>query len=307
MAIKKVAYMIMAHRDEEHLKELVDALNYCSDFYIYIDGKSEINNFRNKFQPEEYPNVFWVENRHKICWGGWTQTTPIISMLELVLQKEYVRVCFLTGADYPIIAKEQVYYRLIDDLDEEYICATKLSNSGNEKYKKKVTRRWYFDVPFKSFQLQRIIRKCINIALACFPKRSTFLEIDGKKAEVYYGYAYWAITGSCARYLYETFQANKKIASYFKYSYAPIEMMPHTIILNSEYRNRCKEYFAFDKVDCMVYAPLHYVIYGGNGTKIMNERDFDTLISSDKVFFQKSDSKISKKLIEKLKCFHGNG
>ena len=32
----KIAYMIMAHRDENHLRKLVERLNYNADFYIYI-------------------------------------------------------------------------------------------------------------------------------------------------------------------------------------------------------------------------------------------------------------------------------
>lgn len=33
--MNKIAYMIMAHRDENHLRKLVERLNYNADFYIY--------------------------------------------------------------------------------------------------------------------------------------------------------------------------------------------------------------------------------------------------------------------------------
>lgn len=45
--MQKIAYMIMAHRDERHLKELVDCLNYHADFYIYIDKKATLMFFAN--------------------------------------------------------------------------------------------------------------------------------------------------------------------------------------------------------------------------------------------------------------------
>lgn len=93
---------------------------------------------------------------------------------------------------------------------------------------------------------------------------------------------------------------NTKIKSYFKLSYAPIELVPHTIIFNSAYRSACKEYQAFDEADCMAYAPLHCVLYGSNGTKIMDEHDYDRVINSHKLFFQKADSVRSKELIRKL-------
>lgn len=77
-------------------------------------------------------------------------------------------------------------------------------------------------------------------------------------------------------------------------------MMPHTIIFNSVFRNKCKEFHDFNQADCMAYAPLHYVRYSEHGTKVMDETDYENIIASRKIFFQKADSKISEKLIKKL-------
>lgn len=49
-ADNKIAYMIMAHRDPEQLRNLVEALDYKADFYIHIDKKSDIVKFKNKMK-----------------------------------------------------------------------------------------------------------------------------------------------------------------------------------------------------------------------------------------------------------------
>lgn len=295
----KIAYMIMAHRDENHLRKLVERLNYNADFYIYIDKKASIERFVNCLPVSEYPNVYWIEKRHIVCWGGWSQAEPIVSLLEHVLKRQYARICFITGADYPIVSGESLYQKLTCD-NEEYICASRLCNKGNERYLDKVTRRWYYDLKIKNTFILRISRKCLNLVLGIFPKRNPELIINGKITPVYYGFAYWAITEPCASYLYHTIQTNVSVKKFFKYSYAPIEMMPHTIIFNSSFRNKCKEFHDFKQADCMVYAPLHYVRYGEHGTRVMDETDYENIIASGKIFFQKADSKISEKLIKKL-------
>ena len=49
-ADNKIAYMIMAHRDPEQLRNLVEALDYKADFYIHNDKKSDIVKFKNKMK-----------------------------------------------------------------------------------------------------------------------------------------------------------------------------------------------------------------------------------------------------------------
>lgn len=302
----KIAYMILVHRDPLQLKALVDSLDYKSDFFIYVDKKSEINDF--KFVLSKNKKVHFSENCKKVHWGGYSQVFPVFVMLRDALTRgeRYTRYVFLTGADYPIYSAKDTYELLTKDLKQEYICGSKLSNLGNEKYRDKVRKRWYYDVPIKNQLLMRISRKILNVLLGALPKRELVVKVGGGRMDVYYGFAYWAISSGCAEYLYNIVNSYPAWKKYFKYSYAPIELLPHTIIFNSKFKKHAFEYLAFKDCDCMGYAPLHYVIYGENGTKYLNEQDYESILKSRKIFGQKFDTIYSKKLEEMLAENQGN-
>lgn len=295
---EKIAYMIMAHRDPEHLYSLITALDFKADIYIYIDGKSNIDKFKEKVGRKT--NIIFISQRERICWAGMSQVRPIFRMLHEVLKKNYCRVVFLTGADYPLYSSSELYRILTEKPYTEYICGSKLTEEGNEKYMSKVTKRWYYDIWCRNPFFLRCIRKGINTLLKLMPKRKPYVEIDGVKCDVYYGYAYWAISMPCAKYLLDVVKRNKKLYRYFLFSFAPIELYCHTIIFNSVYKDRSFYIRAYNESDCMGYAPLHYVSYGVDGSRVLNMDDYDTLKRSSKIFCQKVDSIISRDLINQL-------
>lgn len=94
-ADNKIAYMIMAHRDPEQLRNLVEALDYKADFYIHIDKKSDIVKFKNKMKwGGVRGNITFIKKREYVCWGGMSQVKPIWNMLEEVVKKDYIKVFF---------------------------------------------------------------------------------------------------------------------------------------------------------------------------------------------------------------------
>ena len=192
-----------------------------------------------------------------------------------------------------------MYKFFIKNSNKEYICGSKLSE--NEKYLPKVIRYWWYDIPIKQTFLLRCVRKGINMVLNLLPKRVSYIDINRKRCDVYYGYAYWVISMECARFVLKVLQNNKKLYWYFLFSYAPIELYPHTIIFNSKYGAKAVRIKKYGEADCMAYAPLHYVSYGINGSNILVEEDFEILKKSSKLFCQKVDSLISKDLIKKLR------
>lgn len=292
----EIAYLILAHRDPVHLRELMDALDYKADFYIHIDKKADQKLFYDQIGARK--NVTFISKRVNVCWGGLSQVQPLLYMLEAAIGSgRYKRFFFITGADHPIISAKEIYELCMNNPDKEFICGSRLSNNGNERYRERAAKRWFYDIPIRNLFLMRAVRKSINTVLHMLPDRS--LNCDG--TDIYYGFSYWGITGECAKYLYQKMMEENKMVKYFKGIFAPIESLPHTIIFHSEYGKRAFEFDAYTKGDCMAYAPIHYVHYS-DGTRVLTEEDYQTLVNSGKVFFEKCDSEISKGLIHMLEA-----
>ncbi len=293
---KKVAYMIMAHRDAEHLKDLINALDYLSDFYIYIDKKSDIKAFQQLVG--DHPNVFFMGKRKNIMWGGYSQVQPVLDMLRAATQKgSYARYVFLTGADYPVFSAKKTYEKLIEEPEREYICSVNLKTFQSDRFLQKIKKRWFFDINVNGSFFERALRKSIDILLKALPDKKATYSGKNKKYDIYYGFAYWGITDACARNIVNTIRNEKGLVGYLRHSYAPIEILVQTIVFNSGFAKHAFEYKTLNGWDIMAFAPLHFVKYSGTGSKVLDENDYNEIIESDKLFIMKTDSIRSKKLI----------
>ena len=63
--MKALAYLISAYTEPKSLEKLVKALNMeCADFYIHIDKKVDITNFKKRLS--KYNNVFFLPDSMQI-------------------------------------------------------------------------------------------------------------------------------------------------------------------------------------------------------------------------------------------------
>ena len=67
----KIAYLISAYKDPEHLHRLIKALSFNVEtnvmFFIHVDAKVNIKPF---IECSKEVNVEFVENRFWVQWGG---------------------------------------------------------------------------------------------------------------------------------------------------------------------------------------------------------------------------------------------
>lgn len=109
------------------------------------------------------------------------------------------------------------------------------------------------------------------------------------------GSDYWSLTIDCAKFVYNTMCQEDALMKYFKYSYAPSEMLVHTIVFNSKYSKQAIGYLG-DYPGLSNLTPLHYIIYD-KSIKIFTEFDIKTLLNSNKMFFRKATTGKSEHLI----------
>ena len=106
--MKKIAYLVLVHNDPDHLLRLIDAINFNCDIYIHIDYKANLDDFR---ELKKYDNIYFCESRKNICWGGFNMVLAMKELIKMSLNKnkDYSHLVFLSGSDYPIKNKEEIY------------------------------------------------------------------------------------------------------------------------------------------------------------------------------------------------------
>lgn len=99
----KVAYCILCHKLTNPLKFTV---NYLSGFdsnklFIHVDLKSDISPLVEEFKQD---NVFFVNDRVNVAWGGVSQVDATLSLLRAAIKEGFDYVFLISGDDIPAVS-----------------------------------------------------------------------------------------------------------------------------------------------------------------------------------------------------------
>jgi hypothetical protein len=94
-------YLILAHKNPNQLKRLIDRINDENSFFIiHIDKKSDIRPFTNIIRGA---NIQFLTNRTNCLWGDFSQIIATIRLMEEAIKsKRDGIIIHLTGQDYPV-------------------------------------------------------------------------------------------------------------------------------------------------------------------------------------------------------------
>lgn len=296
----KIVYLILAHTDSAHLRKLVRALCYEDKvfFYIHIDARCDILPFTKAL--EGFSNVSFLKNRRKIYWGGYSMCEAEELLLEESLSSPYNfdRFILLSGLDYPLWSNTRMYDHYESNPNEIYMKAYNLSMvSVPRKIPQRIETYHFRDLPIDNALLRHFIIGGFMKIMNVFPIRKKNIIMDGRNRLFVYGGSQWFnLPRGCAEYVLKGMK-NKVIRKYFKTSFAPDELLVHTILFNSQFKNDalcCSEdgiYPGLEEVTCS-----HCIEYQ-EGQSVFALNDYDKLITSDKMFCRKLQSGASDKLI----------
>jgi hypothetical protein len=215
------------------------------------------------------PNVCFVKNRVDVHWGGYSIIKATFNGIREICQSgnEYNFINFLSGQDYPIKPPEVIARFFENNSGNEFIKYRDISSDWKEaqiRYKK------YFltDFNFKgSTRLERIIN-----------------YFTSEKAMPYnfhpYGESmFWMLSTEVASYIVDRVQNDKKLESFFTYSWGTDEFLFQTILMNSPYRER------------VINNNYRYVDWSEQKAhpKVLGTGDFDKLKKSSMLFARKFD------------------
>ena len=307
LQMTKIAYLLMAHRDPQQIKRLVDSLADSGDFFIHIDKKVDITPFNNLLA--SYSSVHFINKRIRVNWAGWSMTAVYLELLDAAFNNpnRYDRFVLLTGQDYPIMTNNAILNEFENHKNTEYVMAYKISTSTLPTDKNKVLKRWFFENPFDNNFLRRCWASAMyHIFTQHFPRKTILIPLNGVWVEPYFGQMLSAFTRTGAELLLKTYHYDIEYNKVMKHVHASVEEYWQTIIFNSELRkNTIQNGEEHEVWKHFGFAPLHYHTYYDKCSEF-DENDYQKIINSGYMFFRKVVPGKSDKLMDMIDEYRAN-
>jgi hypothetical protein len=243
----RIAYLIMAHDQPDHLHRMVKALD--SDgvgVYIHIDNKAKLSTFRPETLEKE--NVHFLRTRVDIQWMGFSQVKAILMLMQEALMREASRVGYcvlLSGSDYPIKSNSLIR-KFFETSNKEFIMFHRLEDRPD--WKGKIEYFYPIDlVPIyghskgieKSYWRRLFWGRFFKYRWL-MPKRR---YMEGMIP--YGGLEWWMLSYGCVAYVLRFLRENPRFVRFYRYTHSPDEMFFQSIILNSEWAGRVQNFDAY--------------------------------------------------------------
>lgn len=293
----RLAHIILAHRDPEHIGRLSKKLSSYSDVYIHIDSSVGEEPFCKSVG--DVKNVFFIKKRFRCWWGGYNVIQAELELLKKAMEScAYDRLIFLQGADYPLKSGKEIISFFEIHKDTEFIHCSPCSRSKDPHFYRFCRCYWFYDAP--NF-LKRVWNKLNH--LVPIPLRNGMINDGSNKLEVYWGGAQWAITGKCANYIIDICLANKRLNQWFRYAFPVDELYINTIVMNSPFAQKTlyrNQEFIRQLVDL---RNLHYFEYP-SVIKVFTEEDYILLQERDELYCRKVNTEESTSLLDMIDALH---
>lgn len=280
----KLAFLISAHTDPQHLEALCNSLPAGSEFYIHIDRKSDIRPFQERLSR---PNVHFLTHRVNVMWGSINEVEYQMELIRAALTGDADYFISMSGMDYPLWSNPRIidYFEKAKAQKHEILQGISMLHQG-EAARLYTEFRFFSAKPWRYGSLGSKFRVALRkIVAATGVKKTLEIHCPEKTYTLYKGAAWWAITTELGRFVLKAWDENEPLRHYFKTSFCPAETFIQTVAFNSPFRDRC--ILTTGKFECLeALTPLTYIYYRPV-IKILTEEDFPILQSSGKMFCRK--------------------
>ncbi len=275
----KLIHLILAHDPTsiEQLARLVNKLDHTDSIvYLHIDLKTDLNIFVNHFN--SYPNVRFINKRVNIKWAGYSMIHAEQFSFEQILLEEpnFDYLNLLSAQDYPIRPIEEFHQFLIINKGKAFMHCLDVETEWEEA-KDRVTRYHLINYNFKGkYFLENFLNKLL-------PRRivPNNMVIKGRSQ-------WFTISKKHIEYVVKELNNNKEFVRFFKFSWAPDEIVFQTLLYNSPFRND------------IVNNNLRFIDWsdGMKNPKTFTFADFHQIINSNQFFGRKFNSVIDGTILD---------
>ena len=301
----RVAFLNLVHCDPgvvaRTTKKLTEKPGF--DMFIHIDAKVDAQPFYD--QLNNVSQVYFVEDRKTVYWGGFHAIEATIALLKLALSqpKEYDYFVLFQNLDYPIRSNDAMEEFFVKHQEKEFIRGCKIGQIRDWHYQRKYkiyNKRdddFYLSNPSK---LRRIIHN-LGLGIRSIPTIgfSGVIKENQQSYCIYYGAAQWAVTRTCAKYFVDFYETHPKFNRIMSHIQFPDEEYFHTIVHNTDLKYRCIRYNEPIQRWLVNWRNIHYFEYPKEVT-VFTEKDFDRLMKKKELFCRKVRSGVSDELMNKI-------
>lgn len=268
----KLAYLIVAHHQPNHLARLIQALDdEHSYFFIHIDEKVSLAPFQAAVGQRD--NLVFLPNRVNIQWATFSIVQAMLNLLQTAVASGHLFTYYtvLSGNDYPIKHKQEIY-RQLQASDCQFL-----------RIDRKLT-----DEPTNSHR--HFIKD--------LPQGRYFGDLTP-----YHGSMYWSLTADCIRFVLNFVANNPDYVAIHQHVFAPDEVFFHTLVKHSPFAGAITHDFSDGSYPDHVHHGNHFIDWSGRRKRArltLDEADFDDLLASPALFARKFNQQTSSKLLDLL-------
>lgn len=246
------SYIILAHKNPEQLKLLVERLDdNQSHFYIHVDKNVASAPFE-VFQ--SFPNVHFVSPRENGTWGDIGIVKGTLNALkQIVADSRKGTVILLSGQDYPIKTNQQINAYLDENAEFDFIDISPLDNVLNDmewveklqfyKYTISDKRGNHVLIPrlfSKHFYTLKTVKKLAKVLLfkpvllsrGMFYSNLVTKRIPYQSVPTYAGGQWWALSSETVRKIVDFIDMNPAFIAHHQYTLLPDEIFFQSILMH---------------------------------------------------------------------------
>jgi hypothetical protein len=224
----KIAYLILAHNNAQHLQRLISALTTdSSSFFIHLDRKTE----RSPFLSIGGDNVHFTEQRAAVHWGDFSQVEAVLILLQAAQAGGFDRCVLLSGADYPLRSALAIERFFAAEPEREFMNLVAMPSQAAGK---SLSRLSTYQLRATDPLLLRAGRKALMLA-GVLPRQRDYQAHLGALAP-YAGSTWWALSRAACDHILAFAARETSVVEFFKNTQCPDESFFHTILGNSPFR-----------------------------------------------------------------------
>ncbi|WP_343688020.1 beta-1,6-N-acetylglucosaminyltransferase [Chitinophaga sp.] len=277
----KIAYLITAYRDFDHLTRLIDNIQgEDTEIFVHIDRKCSYvlpDTLRRR--------THLLEDRFLVNWGGFSLTLAFVSLMDACRQQGYYDfILLISGQDFPVASNEEIQRFLSLHRGCEFVAHHQLpfdgwshSNGGLDRF------QYEWPIDEMGFAAAREV-------VAEQQRRGVCRKFPSQLSP--YGGSCWlTISYGLMAYVCDYIAANFDwIYPFFRKVLLADEILLHSIIMNSPYRHQ------------VVNNDLRYIDWysGPDFPRTLTMEDADKIAQSGCLFARKFDNNVDAAVIDQL-------
>lgn len=281
----KIAYLITAYRDFDHLTRLIDNIQDADvEIFIHIDRKRTYE-LPDALRQQSGSRIHLLEDRFRVTWGGFHLTLAFVSLMNVCRQQGHYDFIFLiSGQDFPIVSNQEIQRFLSQHRGKEFLAHHRLpfdgwshSNGGLDRFQ----YEWPIDEAGFAAATRMAEQQQAAGVRRKFPSQLS----------PYGGSCWFTISHGLMEYVCDYIETNFDwIYAFFRTVLLADEILLHSIIMNSPYSQQ------------VVNNDLRYIDWhsGPDFPRTLTMDDVDKMEHSGCLFARKFDSSVDGAIIDRL-------